>query len=76
MVGNVWEWTHSLLEPYPYKPSDGREDERTSDRRVLRGGSFNTDRRLVRCAVRLDFPFLELFNDIGFRAVASLVSFE
>jgi formylglycine-generating enzyme required for sulfatase activity len=52
MVGNVWEWTHSRFAKYPYNAKDGREDESSRDSHVLRGGSFNYDRNLARCAAR------------------------
>jgi hypothetical protein len=40
MVGNVWEWCHSLYLPYPYQADKKHEDESASGPRVLRGGSF------------------------------------
>ncbi len=73
MVGNVWEWTQSLFEGYPYNAKDGREDSKASGRRVLRGGSFYYDLRFVRCAVRLDNLNL-LFDLNGFRVCASPIS--
>jgi iron(II)-dependent oxidoreductase len=54
MVGNVWEWTHSRFKGYPYEAGDGRESEGGSGGRVLRGGSFDGNRRLARCACRND----------------------
>ena len=71
MAGNVWEWTHSLLQKYPYEHKDGREDEKATGFRVLRGGSFILSSRLVRCAYRYsNLPDFR-YNNYGFRVVAS-----
>ena len=72
MAGNVWEWTRSWLEPYPYNPADGREEHKVRDlNRVLRGSSYDDPSEKVRCAVRyLDLRRYEGEN-IGFRVVLS-----
>jgi formylglycine-generating enzyme required for sulfatase activity len=71
MSGNVWEWTHSLFKPYPYQVNDGRENEKASGARALRGGSFIFSERLARCASRGNHVNLDHFR--GFRVVASPV---
>ena len=71
MVGNVWEWTHTLLNQYPYDAKDGREDEASRGRRILRGGSFYYDRDRSRCAYRLNNIPDDRNNSFGFRLVVS-----
>ncbi|MCB9453876.1 MAG: SUMF1/EgtB/PvdO family nonheme iron enzyme, partial [Anaerolineaceae bacterium] len=41
MSGNVWEWTHSANQSYPYSRTDGRESESASGQRTARGGAFD-----------------------------------
>jgi formylglycine-generating enzyme required for sulfatase activity len=70
MSGNVWEWTTTRFETYPYTPDDGREIQDTSNRpRVLRGGSWFSSANGARAAFRLrDTPFNRL-DSAGFRVV-------
>ncbi|MDA0999266.1 MAG: SUMF1/EgtB/PvdO family nonheme iron enzyme [bacterium] len=43
MAGQVWEWTRSLYRKYPYQSRDGRENLKTEDTRVARGGTSSSD---------------------------------
>jgi formylglycine-generating enzyme required for sulfatase activity len=52
MSGNVWEWTRSPYQPYPFDPSDDRKDLQTDALWVMRGGSFADAERNVRAAIR------------------------
>lgn len=67
MAGNVWEWTDSILMPYPYDSEDGREEHRPAERYVVRGGSWYYSRKLARCACREGL--LETYTSpaLGFR---------
>jgi formylglycine-generating enzyme required for sulfatase activity len=71
MAGNVWEWTSSLYEPYPYDAQDGREDLEADGWRVVRGGSWYVIEGFVRAAFRgRNEPSLAN-NDVGFRCARS-----
>jgi sulfatase modifying factor 1 len=71
MAGNVWEWTHTLYIKYPYVIGDGRDDEKSLDRRILRGGSFVNSQRSGRCAYRYIINPGLRSNDLGFRVCVS-----
>ncbi|MBK8455149.1 MAG: SUMF1/EgtB/PvdO family nonheme iron enzyme [Thiofilum sp.] len=76
MVGNVWEWTRSKKDAYPY-PAVGTKKwwQRTATEdksavSVLRGGAFFFLRRYVRCAVRFNRWRDGRDFDVGFRCCA------
>lgn len=80
MGGNAWEWTRSLwgkdygipVFRYPYASTDGREDTGAPReiQRIIRGGSFTSDRLFVRCAFRLSYRPRDGYLGIGFRVAA------
>lgn len=52
MVGNVWEWTRSIIQPYPYKPEISRESQMAGNKYVVRGGAWYYSRALARVSSR------------------------
>ena len=52
MSGNVWEWTRSPYQAYPYGVEDDEKDLRADALWVMRGGSFGDPEANVRTAVR------------------------
>jgi formylglycine-generating enzyme required for sulfatase activity len=71
MSGNVWEWTRSPYQPYPYDSSDDRNDLDEDALWVMRGGSFSDTEQFIRTANRggADPGARRAF--IGFRIVLS-----
>jgi len=69
MAGNVWQWTRSLYQGYPYDPTDGRESLDGSGPRVVRGGSFGNRGSGVRCAYRFRYDPDYWYWSFGFRVV-------
>ena len=43
LLGNLREWTSTALQPYPYRPDDGRQPWRGTGRVVVRGASHDDD---------------------------------
>jgi formylglycine-generating enzyme required for sulfatase activity len=72
MAGNVWEWTSSLLHPYPYRADDGREEAQAAGPRVARGGAWYYSRKLARCAAREGLLPTYTSPTLGFRLALSL----
>jgi len=66
--GNVWEWTRSVYQPYPYRDDD-RNDPAADGPRVVRGGSWYDRPKRCTSSYRLPYrPYQGVFN-VGFRVV-------
>ena len=52
MSGNVWEWTRSPYQPYPFDPTDDRDNLDADALWVMRGGSYADPERNVRATIR------------------------
>jgi len=71
MSGNVWEWTRSPYQNYPFDSADDRGNLSEDALWIMRGGSYNDEANNARAAVRgaadpgARRPF------IGFRVVLS-----
>ena len=71
MSGNVWEWTSSPYQPYPYDPSDDRSNLESDALWVIRGGHFGDGPRMVRATTRAAADPGARRPFIGFRIVIS-----
>lgn len=71
MSGNVWEWTRSPYQPYPFTSEDDFANLAEDALWVMRGGSFNDVENNVRTAVRGAADPAARRPFIGFRLVIS-----
>src|SRR5262249_52424225 len=71
MAGNVSEWTSSLARPYPYDAADGREEAKSTDDRIYRGGSWAQTEGKARVIYRVEAKATVGFNELGFRCAAT-----
>jgi formylglycine-generating enzyme required for sulfatase activity len=69
MSGNVWEWTRSPYQAYPFDPADDRQGLDADALWIMRGGSFTDPERNVRAAVRGGADPGARRPHIGFRVV-------
>lgn len=72
MSGNVWEWTRTIYDPkfsYPYNANDGREDLKSKQWRMLRGGSFRHNLSGARCTSHNYAEPLIINSSYGFRPI-------
>lgn len=69
MSGNVWEWTRSAYQPYPFDESDDLANQDGDPLFVIRGGHFGDAARLVRTTTRTGADPGARRAFIGFRVV-------
>lgn len=73
MSGNVFEWTNSIYERYPYDPTDGREDPNdTTSPRVYRGGNQSYIDYGVAASTRFRLDPTERDWFLGFRCARAV----
>jgi formylglycine-generating enzyme required for sulfatase activity len=75
LSGNVYTWTSSAYQAYPYQASDGREDyDRREVRWVVRGGSWSVVKYDARAAYRRSLNPGVRLDHVGFRVVGVVPS--
>jgi formylglycine-generating enzyme required for sulfatase activity len=67
MLGNVYEWCRDAQRRYDSQAAT--DPVGAGESRVIRGGSWGSDARGVRCAYRDQYPVEDQYSHLGFRLV-------
>jgi serine/threonine-protein kinase len=67
MAGNVWEWVADRFAPYSGASMNDPRGPASGERRVVRGGSWNFNPRLLRVSLRINGPPVNRDVSLGFR---------
>ena len=67
MSGNIWEWVWDWKGDYSSQSSTDLVGVNSGQRRVFRGGSWDSDARYARVSYRFDFSPVNVYDDLGFR---------
>lgn len=71
MSGNVWEWTSTIIQDYPYDATDGRENQERYVERVWRGGPWSNGYWWIRSTVRYRSIPTYWYVNLGFRCAST-----
>ena len=69
MHGNVQEWTRSEYRPYPYRAVDDGSVPPTTERMVVRGGSWRDRPKRATASYRRDYLAWQQVYNVGFRVI-------
>ena len=72
LSGNVWEWTATKYAAYPYKLEADLENPNATGLRIVRGGGWAANRKMVRCAFRYWYTPWDWDDNNGFRLARTL----
>ena len=67
MSGNVWEWCSDVYMSYLHNQQNNIQQPPTAQKRVFRGGGWNSFARYCRVSHRYDCPPAAKSNSLGFR---------
>ncbi|HWN41739.1 MAG TPA: SUMF1/EgtB/PvdO family nonheme iron enzyme [Thermoanaerobaculia bacterium] len=72
MLGNAWEWVEDWYGPYPKSRVTDPRGPSSGEKKVKRGGGFNSDPRHCRAAKRNTDEPGSRANNLGFRVLREL----